>query len=278
MNNDIYEERSKEDRLTEIELVCKTKLLLLDRMEDILEIPINRGEDIDEETMEQLLWELEFIKIWKQETLGIHELERGNVLRSEHEDIFLLKFTLKGIKPLIWRTVEIPSTCRFSELHEIIQEVFDWSDTHLHLFEAKDKKGQIQMISPSTDPEEDKDEEDYLDERYEFIYNYLSRKTRHLTYVYDMGDNWEVGVELKDTLQSDPDEMYPVVRKGKRAPPPEDSGGPHGYEMLLKALKDRDHPEHQESVEWLEEDFDPEYFDPEDYFWTEKEIIFKGEE
>lgn len=278
MNSKINEKPNKKELLSEINIVCKSKLLILDRMDEILDVALNRGEhdEVDEETREQMLWEKEFIDTWEQEILGLHDMERKAVLGIEYEDIYLIKFTLKDVKPSIWRTVELQSTYRFSDLHEVIQEIFDWSDSHLHLFKAVDKKGQRQIIRPLLDPIDDEDE--YLDERYEFLYEYLTRKTRHLTYVYDMGDNWEVGVELKKTLPIDLEEMYPVVRKGKRSPPPDDSGGPYEYEMLLKAFRDKDHPEHKDSVEWLDEDFDPEYFDPEDYFWADEEMIFEKDD
>ncbi|MCB1074038.1 MAG: plasmid pRiA4b ORF-3 family protein, partial [Simkania sp.] len=42
---------------------------------------------------------------------------------------------------------------------------------------------------------------------------------------------------------------------------PEDSGGPFGYLEKLKILKNKKHPEHEEILEWMGQDFDPEYFD-----------------
>jgi len=37
-----------------------------------------------------------------------------------------------------------------------------------------------------------------------------------------------------------------------------------GYENMLEILKDPENEEYEDIVEWLGEDFDPEYFDPED--------------
>ena len=54
---------------------------------------------------------------------------------------------------------------------------------------------------------------------------------------------------------------YPRCIKGKRACPPEDCGGPWGYEEYVEAMADPAHPQHQEMVEWRGKDFNPEHFD-----------------
>lgn len=57
---------------------------------------------------------------------------------------------------------------------------------------------------------------------------------------------------------------YPICTAGKRAAVPEDSGGVGQYMYMLDILKDPSHPEYEDTIEWLGEDFDPEYFDPKD--------------
>lgn len=39
--------------------------------------------------------------------------------------------------------------------------------------------------------------------------------------------------------------------------PPEDVGGPLGYEHFLEAIADPGHPDHEELAEWHDEPFDP---------------------
>lgn len=46
---------------------------------------------------------------------------------------------------------------------------------------------------------------------------------------------------------------------GENACPPEDVGGPHGYELVLDILGDRDHA--QNMVRWIGGVFDPKGFD-----------------
>jgi len=55
-----------------------------------------------------------------------------------------------------------------------------------------------------------------------------------------------------------------VCVKGRRAGPPEDVGGVWGYQEFLEAIGDPDHPEHEEYLEWVGGEFDPEEFDLEE--------------
>jgi len=50
-----------------------------------------------------------------------------------------------------------------------------------------------------------------------------------------------------------------VSRRGTSLPP-EDCGGPWGYDDFLAAITNRKHPRHEELREWIGE-FDPEAFD-----------------
>lgn len=56
-------------------------------------------------------------------------------------------------------------------------------------------------------------------------------------------------------------DYYPRCTAGERACPPKDVGGIYGYERFLKAISDPDHEDHDELVEWIGGDFDPEAFD-----------------
>jgi hypothetical protein len=48
---------------------------------------------------------------------------------------------------------------------------------------------------------------------------------------------------------------------GARAGPPEDSGGPPGYQRLVEALGTASDPEHDEYRAWVGEAYDPERID-----------------
>jgi hypothetical protein len=81
-----------------------------------------------------------------------------------------------------------------------------------------------------------------------------------LQYTYDFGDDWEHLIEVEKALEPEPGVRYPVCIAGKRACPPEDCGGIWGYEELLEVLKDPQHEEYEERLEWLGGAFDPEAF------------------
>ena len=48
----------------------------------------------------------------------------------------ILKITLIGSEPQIWRRVEVHSGLTLHELHHVIQCVFNWQDAHLYQFLA----------------------------------------------------------------------------------------------------------------------------------------------
>ena len=54
--------------------------------------------------------------------------------QASNEPIYQLKVTLKGIRPPIWRRVQVPSNTNLGKLHRILQVVMGWTDSHLHQF------------------------------------------------------------------------------------------------------------------------------------------------
>ncbi|MDO9034708.1 MAG: plasmid pRiA4b ORF-3 family protein, partial [Methanoregula sp.] len=72
---------------------------------------------------------------------------------------------------------------------------------------------------------------------------------------------WEHTVVLEKILPADPKINYPCCIAGKRNGPPDDVGGVFGYEEFLSIMKDPQHEEHDEMVEWYGDIYDPEEFD-----------------
>ncbi|MEK6734079.1 MAG: plasmid pRiA4b ORF-3 family protein [Pseudomonadota bacterium] len=179
--------------------------------------------------------------------------------KSKKINIYQFKITLLGISPKIWRRIQVPESYKFSDLHEAIQNAMGWENSHLH---------QFSIISPNTglptsigmlDDDWDQDE-DLLDEKKIKISKYFSIDNPESQYEYDFGDGWEHQVLLEKILPAEDGVKYPKCITGKNACPPEDCGGVWGYRELVEIMQDPKHPEYQERIEWIGEEFDPKEF------------------
>ena len=170
--------------------------------------------------------------------------------------IYQLKITLKGFRPPIWRRFLVASTVSLEDVHDILQMVMGWADSHMHEFSmGSDRYGVPDGDFPS----------DIQDEAKYRLDQVLTKAKDKLNYTYDFGDGWEHEVVLEKILPFETGTALPVCLEGSRACPPEDIGGIGGYAMFLDAISDPEHPEHESMLEWIVEDidgdFDPEYFD-----------------
>ena len=59
-------------------------------------------------------------------------------MRGRFKKVYQFKITLKGIKPPIWRRIQVPENYTFWDLHVAIQDSMGWEDYHLHEFEILD--------------------------------------------------------------------------------------------------------------------------------------------
>lgn len=186
-------------------------------------------------------------------------------MKNTFEQVYQFKLSMRGITPQIWRRIHVPENYTFLDLHYAIQAVMDWDNYHLHEFEALNpKSGKPERIGPKDDDFDVFDEGPLVLEKKAKISNYFTLENKTALYRYDFGDNWEVKVRLEKILPRKEGVEYPICTAGKRAAVPEDSGGVGGYMYKLEILKDPSDPEYEDTVEWLGEDFDPEYFDPKD--------------
>jgi hypothetical protein len=79
-------------------------------------------------------------------------------------------------------------------------------------------------------------------------------------YTSDFGDDWEHLITIEKTKPALDGKSRPACVGGVRSCPPEDCGGIWGYQYLLEVLADPDHPDYDEQIEWVSDDFDPEEF------------------
>ena len=166
------------------------------------------------------------------------------------DGVVSLKVTLKGTKPPIWRRLLVPGSMTLGNLSEAILTAMGWIGGHLHAF---DIDGRQYGDRATTD--------DVADENRLTLNGMRKSGVRRFSYTYDFGDDWEHTVAIEKTEAAVAGQAYPACVAGARNCPPEDCGGVFGYAELLEILADPDHPEREERLEWVGEDFDPEEFD-----------------
>ena len=167
---------------------------------------------------------------------------------------YQLKVTLSGAKPPIWRRILVPSDIQLGKLHLVLQVAMGWTNSHLHQFIAGSTLYGIQDDEFSSEMEVEDESKYRLDQL-------LKSEKETINYEYDFGDGWEHKIVLEKILPYNQDKRLPCCIKAKRACPPEDCGGIWGYQELLDIIRDPDHPEYEDMVEWLDGEFDPEKFD-----------------
>jgi hypothetical protein len=171
--------------------------------------------------------------------------------------VFQFKITLLGIKPAIWRRIQVKN-CSLDCLHEYIQTSMGWSNSHLHRFEVGKKRYADPMLM-----EEDMREYGFKDSTTTMLSDIVPKKRKRLRflYEYDFGDCWGHEVVFEGCPKAEAGAKYPICLEGERACPPEDCGGWPGYANLLEALSNKKHEEHESMMEWVGGWFDSEEFD-----------------
>lgn len=168
--------------------------------------------------------------------------------------IYQLKITLEYIRPPIWRRVQVPANIRLCCLHDVFQIVMGWTGGHLHQFEKDDECWGV--------PDYDEPGSYRLnDEARATLQQLLTYKGDTLRYTYDFGDDWRHKVVLEKILPALGTTAKPVCLGGARRCPPEDVGGPPGYQDFLEVIFDPKHEDHEHMKSWAGGWFQPEEFD-----------------
>lgn len=162
-----------------------------------------------------------------------------------------LKVTLQGTQPPIWRRFRVRDDITLEKLHDLLQQVMGWTNSHMHQFAVGSTY--YGRRDPELPPRQD--------EKKVLLRQVLKKPKDRLIYEYDFGDSWEHLVVLEQVSAHEPRARYPVILAGEHACPPEDCGGVPGYYHLLEVLASPRHPEHRDMVEWVGGSFDPEAFD-----------------
>jgi len=173
-------------------------------------------------------------------------------------NILTLRVALRNSKPPIWRKIEIDDSMTFEQLHLVIQGAMGWHNCHLYNFNIG------RYISIERDAEGLKLGEEIFDESYLAskvkLSDFMTKVGEKFLYTYDFGDDWQVEITVKAIATKKVGQKKVSCVSGKRSGPPEDCGGIWGYYNLLEILEDENHPDYEVMIEWIREDFDPEYF------------------
>ena len=176
------------------------------------------------------------------------------------KQIYQIKVVLLDTEPKIWRKLLVNSDTLLVDLHRIIQTAMGWTNSHLHLFNDG-----INQYAPK----------EFLvdgckNSRTVKLSTILKKEKSKILYEYDFGDGWIHNIELEKIITEDAGQI-PRCISGKRSCPPEDCGGTYGYSDLLETISNPKNEGYEEIMEWLDEDFDPDYFDIDDINYSLKQ-------
>ena len=168
-------------------------------------------------------------------------------------DIACLKITLDDVEPKVVRRMEVPLSIRLDRLHAALQAALGWTNSHLWEFRTGESGWGI--------PDRDWADGPGDAAKATLIDVLEDTGARKLTYLYDFGDGWEHTIKVEYIVAPEPGTTYPRLVEAVGRCPPEDIGGPSGYEEFLAAIRDPGHERHAEITEWHNADFDPDIID-----------------
>ena len=173
--------------------------------------------------------------------------------------LYQLKVVMLGVAPPVWRRLLVPANAKLDWLHAVLQVALGWTNSHLHQFTA----GEACYSDTGHYFAEFEDDPEILEESTFTLRQIAPQEGDVFRYEYDFGDSWEHEITVEKILPNPAAASFALCLAGARACPPEDCGGIPGYEELRKILKNRRHPKHQRTKEWLGRPFDAAAFDPE---------------
>ncbi|WP_345125916.1 plasmid pRiA4b ORF-3 family protein [Hymenobacter antarcticus] len=136
--------------------------------------------------------------------------------------VYQLKIHLLGISPQICRRVLVRGDTTLAELHHVFQVVMGWDNWHLHSFKLWGKEYGMPYAGGLYFAD---------DARRVHLGDFPWRANDKFTYTYDFGDYWLHQVRIEKVLPPAALVNHPVCVSGRRACPPEEVGGPSGYDQ-----------------------------------------------
>jgi hypothetical protein len=174
-------------------------------------------------------------------------------------DLLVFRIELEGTDPLVWRRFIARGNLTFFQLHNLIQKIMGWSNSHLFVFFlSRDDFIGTAELNDSADCR-------FRDARLLRVDEVFVQPGFNLGYEYDLGDSWVHRIYLENRCTYSPDlEPVPICIAGEQACPPENCGGVSAFEHLKKVVSDPGHEEFQAVRSWLGQDYDPARFSIDD--------------
>jgi len=212
---------------------------------DVLHILNTSSGPLDEETKATLEGRYRtLLKSFHQKAEILHEQSMDIQFAQRREErlqstvaseYLVLDVILEDLDPPVSRKLRVPETMTLGDLHNILQQSFGWKDYHLHSFYA----GRTEYTDMETFEKEFVDEAQPQDEESLRIEE-IPDLGGELLYVYDYGDTWRHTIRLRQVIQAaevpKEERETAICLDAQGAGPPEDSGGPQGYQELIEAL------------------------------------------
>jgi len=154
------------------------------------------------------------------------------------------------VEPEVWRRFVVSGDITLDRLHDVIQIVMGWTDSHLHSFTVG-KKRYTERPEPSREG---------VEECRHRLVNHVKKNGRAFEYWYEFGDDWIHEIKVENSRYCFPDDAgfpLPWCIGGENACPPEDVGGPPGYQQFLAAVTDPEDLLHEEYKSWSGEYLTP---------------------
>lgn len=144
-------------------------------------------------------------------------------------EALIVKISLKGAKPPLWRRVALAPTTTYADLHNIIQLLFNWTNSHLWEFRVNQAPNRTYGDPASADGWAGT-----LDaSQFEVA---ADLRASNLTYTYDFGDDWQHLIVLEQTQKVDG--PLPKVLAARGDGMLEDAGGMADWSELMDADAD----------------------------------------
>jgi hypothetical protein len=133
---------------------------------------------------------------------GVREFIASGAPRTIDE-VMVLKVSLAGFRPPVWRRIEMPAIATLETLHWVIQELFAWDGDHLHVFEVGRKQYGCADMSVE-------DAADAAEIRLKEAFAAAGDAGGKVEYTYDLGTCWRHEITLEKMVSREPGRTYPV--------------------------------------------------------------------